>query len=81
MTVDVVELASAALGLVSAFLEVGTAVLMAWLAARAVREDGHLPVHEEPVVREEATPFRRFARWTPRRKRRRPSRRYERYLG
>jgi hypothetical protein len=77
MTNEVVELASAALGLVSAFLEVGTAVLMAYLAARAIREDGRLPVHEEDVAREEATPFRRFARWTPRR---RPSRRYERYL-
>ncbi|MDP9477374.1 MAG: hypothetical protein M3R38_17110 [Actinomycetota bacterium] len=80
MTNEVVELASAALGLVSAFLEVGTAVLMAWLAARAVRGDGRLPVQEEDATREGATPFRRFARWTPRKKTRRPSRRYQRYL-
>ncbi len=80
MTNEVVELTSAALELVSAFLEVGTAVLMAYLAARAIREDGRLPVHEEDVAPEGATPFRRFARWTPRRRKRRPSRRYERYL-
>ncbi len=67
MTKELVELASAALGLVSSFLEVGTAVLMAWLAARQFREARPGPMHAvDPVAREEATPFRRFAHWTPR---------------
>ncbi|MDP9474518.1 MAG: hypothetical protein M3R38_02260 [Actinomycetota bacterium] len=68
MTNEVVELASAALGLISAFLEVGTAVLMArGLAARRFREERPGPTPEiEPIAREEASPFRRFARWTPR---------------
>ncbi len=74
---SLMDLVAAWIGLISAFLEVGTAVLMAWLAARRFREGGRPLAHEEePVAREEASPFRRFARWTPRR---RPSRRYEKY--
>ncbi|MDP9457879.1 MAG: hypothetical protein M3Q60_19390 [Actinomycetota bacterium] len=70
------DLVAAGIGLISAFLEVGTAVLMAWLAARRLGEVGRSRAREECVAREEATPLRRFARWTPRR---RPGRRYERY--
>ena len=74
------DLAAAGIGLVSAFLEMGTAVLMAWLAARRLSEDGRSVAHEEEhVAREEASPFGRFAGWTPRS--RRSSRRYGRRSG
>ena len=62
---SLMDLVAAAIGLVSAFLEVGTAVLMAWLAARQLREGGRSTAHDDPVTQEEASPFRRFAGWTP----------------
>ncbi len=76
---SLMDLVAAGIGLISAFLEVGTAVLMAHgLAARRFREERPGPTPEvEPVDREEPIPFRRFARWTPRR--RRPGGRHERY--
>jgi hypothetical protein len=70
------DLVAAGIGLIHAFLEIGTAVLMAELAARQLREGRRSIARDEPVAREEASPIERFARWTPRR---RPSRRYERY--
>ena len=74
---SLMDLAAAGIGLIHAFLEVGTAVLVAHgLAARQLREGGRSIARDEPVAREEASPIERFARWTPRR---RPSRRYERY--
>lgn len=76
MTSELMEFAAAGLGLLSAFLEMGTAVLMAWLAARRFGEGGRSIAQGEPVTREETSPIERFARWTPRR---RPSRRYEKY--
>ena len=73
MTNELLDLAAAAIGPISAFLEVGTAVLMAHgLAARRSSEDGRSTAHEEDrVAQGDASPFRRFARWTPRRRSRR----------
>lgn len=74
---SLMDLVAAAIGLVSAFLEVGTAVLMALLAARRLGEGGRPLAHEEEYVAgEEASPIERFTRWTPRR---RPSCRYGKY--
>ncbi len=71
------DVVTAGIGLISSLLEVGTAVLMAHgLAARRFREERPGPTPEvEPIAREEASPFRRFARWTPRGRSRRYGRR------
>jgi hypothetical protein len=75
---SLMDLVAAGIGLISALLEVGTAVLMAHgLAARRLGEGGRSLAHEEEyVARGEASPIERFARWTARR---RPSRRYGKY--
>ena len=71
------DLAAAAIGLIHAFLEVGTAVLMAHgLAARRFGENGRPLAHEaEHVAQGDASPIERFAGWTPRRRGRRFGRR------
>ena len=70
-------LAAAGIGLVSAFREVGTAVLMAHgLAARRLGENGRPLAHEEEYVAQgDASPIERFAGWTPRHRGRRYGRR------
>ncbi len=73
MTTELMDLAAAGLGLLSAFLEIGTAVLMAHgLAARRLGEGGRpIAQEEERIAWEETSPFRRFTGWTPHRRSRR----------
>ena len=78
MTNELLDLAAAAIGPISAFLEVGTAVLMVHgLAARRSSEDRRSTAHvEDRVAQGDAGRLRRFARWNPcRRSRRRYGRR------
>ena len=77
---SLMDLAAAGIGVVSPFLEIGTAVLMAHgPAARRFGENGRPLAHEkEHVAQGDAKPIERFAGWTPHRLRgrrygRRPS--------
>lgn len=63
---SLMDFVAAGIGLISALLEVGTAVLMACLAARRLGEGRRSIAPDEPIAQEEASPIERFARWTPR---------------